>query len=68
MISDKVQIWTRWGELIFESSDLDYGWDGTFKGKKCPFGVYTYKIKYKGYGIKFIDEGITRIGSLTLIR
>ncbi|MFM7662623.1 MAG: gliding motility-associated C-terminal domain-containing protein, partial [Bacteroidota bacterium] len=38
----------RWGELIWESFDLNAGWDGTYKnGMKAPDGVYTWKLKYK---------------------
>jgi gliding motility-associated-like protein len=37
-------IFNRWGELLFNSTEFTNGWDGTFKGEKCPDGVYTYKI------------------------
>ena len=39
-------IYNRWGELIFESYDLTYGWDGTYKGIKCPDGVYVYLLDW----------------------
>ncbi|SFT72890.1 gliding motility-associated C-terminal domain-containing protein [Lishizhenia tianjinensis] len=42
-----LQIFNRWGEVIFESKDINEGWDGTYKGKLCQDGVYTWKIKYK---------------------
>lgn len=41
--SYKLLIFDRWGELIFNTNDIDTGWDGTFKGKKCPNGIYNYK-------------------------
>ena len=37
-------IFNRWGEKIFQESDI--GWDGSFNGMKCPIGVYTYIINY----------------------
>lgn len=37
-------IFSRWGELLFESNDLNVGWDGTYNGKKCPLGTYIYLI------------------------
>ena len=37
-------IYNRWGQLIFEGENTDF-WDGTFKGKIVPLGVYAYKIE-----------------------
>ncbi len=42
-----LEIYNRWGERIFESNNINTGWDGTFKNLTCPGGVYIYKIKYK---------------------
>jgi gliding motility-associated-like protein len=41
-------IFNKWGERIFYSEDLNYGWDGTFDGKQCQDGTYIYTFKYKG--------------------
>ena len=41
------QIYNRWGEIVFETTDLEKGWDGTFKGKPQNSDVYTYKVKVK---------------------
>ncbi len=47
-----ITIFNRWGEVIFSSTDLEFmkktGWDGTYKGKPMPLGVYTYIIYYNG--------------------
>lgn len=40
-------IFDRWGEVLFESHNLDYGWDGTYMGHLCKEGVYTWKIVIK---------------------
>lgn len=40
----RVDIFNRWGELIFEGKDGDVKWDGTFKGKKVEVGSYFYNI------------------------
>ena len=37
-------IFNRWGELIFESHNIDVGWDGTQNGEKCKQDTYVYKI------------------------
>ncbi len=39
-----IQIFDRWGLVMFKTTDPDVNWDGTFenKGKECPDGVYYY--------------------------
>lgn len=45
LVSFKMQIFNRWGQIIFESSSLDgSGWDGRFNGVDQPVGVYVYVI------------------------
>lgn len=42
-----IEIFNRWGEQIWESHDLEYGWDGTYGlgGMKVAPGTYVWKIK-----------------------
>ena len=41
----KMDIYNRWGQLLFESTSLDgRGWDGKFNDKEQPEGVYVYII------------------------
>jgi gliding motility-associated-like protein len=40
-----MQIFDRWGELIFERAAPDATWDGTFNGQEMPVGVYVYVIE-----------------------
>ena len=40
-------IFNRWGELIFESHNKDYGWDGTYNNKMCMPDTYIWKIEFK---------------------
>ncbi|WP_159038570.1 DUF7948 domain-containing protein [Brumimicrobium mesophilum] len=40
-------IFDRWGEVIFESFDLNGVWDGTYGGKVCKDGTYVWKIVYE---------------------
>lgn len=45
-----LMIFNRWGELIFQSDNLEQGWDGTFKGKGGEVvqeGVYVWKVQLK---------------------
>ena len=63
-------IFDRWGEQLFErtnfvpADDISGGWDGTFRGKTAPTGVYVYIIE-----VDFAD-GITLLyrGDITIIR
>ena len=42
-----VLIMNKWGELLFESKDLESkGWDGKFNGGKAPIGNYVCKVRY----------------------
>ncbi|MBN9293624.1 MAG: gliding motility-associated C-terminal domain-containing protein, partial [Flavobacteriia bacterium] len=47
-------IFDRWGEVIFETHDINYGWDGTYLfngGKLCQDGTYVWKITVKKTGV-----------------
>jgi gliding motility-associated-like protein len=42
----KMQVFNRWGQLVFETSRTDgRGWDGRFNGTAQPQGVYVYMIE-----------------------
>jgi gliding motility-associated-like protein len=60
-----MQIFDRWGTLIFESTNQNIGWDGYDKnGKLMPAGVYVFKLTLR------LSDGqrTTQIGDVTLIR
>lgn len=42
------EIFSRWGTKVFETDDINLGWDGKYKGEYCPQGVYAYKVLYIG--------------------
>lgn len=42
----EMEIYNRWGERIFESSDVNNRWDGTYKGEPVQQGVYIYKVRF----------------------
>ncbi len=47
MIDFNIKIFNRWGEIIFESNDTNFEWDGTInQSTKVPDGVYTWMIIY----------------------
>ena len=59
-----LKIYTRWGELIFESDDPDIGWDGYYNGKLMPQSTYIWKVE----GTFTNGEPFSKTGSVTLIR
>ncbi len=59
-----LMIFDRWGKKIFESSDLDQGWDGMYKGQAAVEGVYTFVAR--GIGYDNLQHEIS--GTVTLIR
>ncbi len=63
------RIFDRWGELLYEAAnfpinDLGTGWDGTFRGKDMPAGVYVWFVE-----VDFVD-GVREVykGGTTLVR
>lgn len=62
--SISVQIWNRWGQLVFSSNDPTKGWDGNYQGTEAQTGVYAYLIKYTN----FKGEEKMSKGNVTLIR
>ena len=42
-----LQVYNRWGELIWESHDVNAAWDGTYNGTPVPQGAYTWVIRTK---------------------
>ncbi len=45
--SMRLMIFDRWGELLFESDDLNTGWDGTYQGEYVKNDMYVWRIAYK---------------------
>jgi gliding motility-associated-like protein len=43
-----MEIYDRWGNLVYSSKDLLKGWDGTIKNLNGEVGVYVYKVKVNG--------------------
>lgn len=41
----RLMIFNRWGEKIFETTDSNYGWDGTYLNESCPIDTYVWKIE-----------------------
>lgn len=53
-----LMIFDRWGGKVFETNDLNEGWDGTFKGQALKSGVYIGIINATGFDAKRYNETI----------
>jgi gliding motility-associated-like protein len=43
-----MDIYDRWGSLIYSTKDVNKGWDGTVKGIMAENGTYVFKVKANG--------------------
>lgn len=60
-----VRVYNRWGEKVFESEDWDLSaWDGTYRGKAAPVGVYVYVIQAE----TFDNDVLQETGNISLLR
>ena len=57
-----LKIFNRWGDLLFESNDIQKHWDGYFKGRKVDENKYLYYIEIIGEDdVLFTKSGIINL-------
>lgn len=59
----RMLVYNRWGQLIFETTNVENRWDGTFEGTKVPEGSYVYKVVAKGV----VGKQTTKDGTVNII-
>ena len=61
----ELNIYNRWGEMVFQTKKLNTPWDGSYKngGYFCPDGVYTWQVKYRCE-----NDDYEKRGHVTLLR
>lgn len=64
IVKIKFTIYSRWGEVMFDTEDPAQGWDGYYKGKLCNQDIYVWKIHAEMYDGTVIDK----TGDVTLLR
>lgn len=64
IFSFEMQVFNRWGELIYSTQDILAPWDGTYGGSPAPTGVYVYKYRAEGHYFPPVDG----MGHFTLLR
>lgn len=60
----ELDIFNKWGELIFHSEDISKGWDGYVNNKLAPMDVYVWRVKSRCVNGQLIEKS----GDVTLIR
>jgi len=60
-----MKIYNRWGQVVFESSDPQEGWDGTYNGRMVQDGTYLWTVEFKTIAS---DERRTDTGHLTITK
>ena len=60
----EIKVFSRWGELVFETRDPNLRWDGNYNNDPAASDVYVYSIKL----VNGAGESGTRNGELTLLR
>ncbi len=58
------RIFNRWGEVVFETTNVGDGWDGTYKGAPQPLGVYVYDVQ----AVTTTGKLFNKRGNVTLLR
>jgi gliding motility-associated-like protein len=58
------RIFNRWGNMIFETTNIDEGWNGEYKGVPQPVGVFVYVVQ----GVSKSGKIFTKQGNVTLLR
>ncbi|MCB9262608.1 MAG: gliding motility-associated C-terminal domain-containing protein [Flavobacteriales bacterium] len=62
----RLSIYNRWGELLFQTEDIESGWDGKYSGKDVQSGGYLWLSQYSvsledGRKRRLYDNGIITI-------
>ncbi|MEO0725260.1 MAG: gliding motility-associated C-terminal domain-containing protein, partial [Bacteroidota bacterium] len=63
--SYELRVYNRWGNMVFESNNIDNPWDGRFNGDFAPSDVYLYQAQYR---FEETEELQTARGQLTIVR
>lgn len=65
IVLESLRVYFRWGGLIFETDDIEQGWNGKYKNDFCEQGAYVYEVIY--YRKDNPDKKYKKIGELMLI-
>ncbi len=58
------RVFNRWGQIVFQTSKIGDGWDGTLRGTNQPVETYTWMVE----ALDVDDQIITKTGTVILVR
>lgn len=64
----KMQVFDRWGALVFESNDINNGWDGSIKGKGDAESTKQEVYVWKAQVVDVLKQHHDMIGHVTLLK
>ncbi len=67
VLNYKLNIFNKWGQVVFESTNVNNCWNGDFNGAACPQGTYVFKVNYS-FEICNETENYIENGVISLVR
>ncbi len=68
-INFKMYIYNRWGQLVFQSDDIDQGWDGTVGNQPAESSTYVWILQVDFLGEDIVTSGdVVLKGTVTLVK
>ncbi|MGV3636838.1 MAG: PKD domain-containing protein [Flavobacteriales bacterium] len=64
IVEIELEVYDRWGKMIWTTADLRGRWDGTYGGQDAPIDTYVWRVRAK----EIAGEVIQRTGHVTLVR
>ncbi len=61
----ELNIFNRWGELLFTSKDINKGWNGLYQGNIVQEDTYVWKVKYRR---RLTTNWVEEYGIVTVVR
>ncbi|RLD20692.1 MAG: hypothetical protein DRI71_09995, partial [Bacteroidetes bacterium] len=62
----EIFIFNRWGDMVYQSNEADFRWDGTFDGQLLPADQYSWVVRFTS---SFRDRGtLEQYGGVVLLR
>ncbi len=64
----EMSVYDRWGNLMFLSTDIDEGWDGTARGQELQIGVYVWQMRFSSLDERGVLTEQVQTGDVTLVK
>jgi len=68
IVEFEITVYDRWGLKVFESNNINIGWNGRYMGKTVQNDVYVWKVKYTVDAYDGSTQENSRVGHVTVIK